>query len=101
MSGGERVVRVTISGVVQGVGFRAWTQYEAEKRGLKGFVRNRLNGDVEAVFAGPADSVEAMCEACKRGPRLAHVTGVEVEEADARALTEAGGGKGFRLLGTI
>ena len=51
---GQSIVRVTISGRVQGVGYRAWTEMEATARGVRGWVRNRSNGDVEALFAGDA-----------------------------------------------
>lgn len=97
----QKIVRVTVSGIVQGVGFRAWAQIEAESRGIKGYVRNHLNGDVEAVFAGPAEAVDALCEACWRGPRLARVDQVRIEEMDADALKDAGLSQGFRQLGTI
>jgi acylphosphatase len=69
-------VRVIIEGRVQGVGFRAWVYDEALNRGLRGWVRNLYSGGVEAVFSGPDDIVEAMVEACGRGPRLADVTKV-------------------------
>lgn len=95
----DRIVRVTIGGFVQGVGYRAWTQIEAERRGLRGFVRNRLNGTVEAVFAGPADRVASLCEACWKGPRLAQVESVEIEDLDTSALD--GSGAGFRQLATL
>lgn len=97
----ERIVQVTIRGLVQGVGYRAWTQVEAERRGVRGFVRNRLNGSVEAVFAGSADAVQALCEACWQGPRLAQVESVEIEEIDASALEGLGLGGGFRQLSTL
>jgi acylphosphatase len=54
-----------------------------------------LNGDVEALFAGPPDAVEALCAACWRGPALARVENVEVVEADPAAL---GPGAGFRQI---
>lgn len=97
---GHRSVRVTVGGKVQGVGYRAWTQDEAQARGVGGWVRNRSNGDVEAFFAGPAEAVEALCELCRRGPPLAQVEKVEVAEAGAAALAE-GGGPGFRQIATI
>ncbi|SEQ99918.1 acylphosphatase [Faunimonas pinastri] len=71
-------VRVRISGRVQGVGFRAWTEREAQLRNLSGWVMNTPGGDVEALFAGPADRVEDMLAACGKGPRLASVKTVEV-----------------------
>ena len=70
-------VRVLISGRVQGVGYRWWTEDEAARRGLHGWVRNRIDGRVEAVFAGEPALVEDMVRACNRGPRAARVTGVE------------------------
>ena len=73
-----RAIQVRISGRVQGVGFRAWTERQASALGLSGWVRNRADGDVEAVFSGPEQAVEAMLAACRRGPRLASVTKVEV-----------------------
>jgi acylphosphatase len=100
MADEDRIVRVTIRGLVQGVGYRAWTQIEAERRGLRGFVRNRLNGNVEAVFAGPADAVQSLCEACWQGPRLAQVESVEIEDIDASALEEFGIDKEFRQVAT-
>lgn len=97
----ERIVRVTISGRVQGVGYRAWTQIHAEARGVKGWVRNRANGDVEAVFAGPDEAIRALCASCWRGPSLARVDRVEVVEAEAAALSELGVGPEFRQIATI
>jgi acylphosphatase len=93
----QMIVRVTIGGYVQGVGYRAWMEMEARALGVRGWVRNRLNGDVEAVFAGPPDAVEALCAACWRGPVQARVDNVEVVEADPVAL---GPGAGFRLIAT-
>lgn len=71
---------VLISGVVQGVGYRAWTARTASASGLSGWVRNRHEGSVEAVFAGAAPTVDAMIAACWRGPRAAIVTGVAVTD---------------------
>ena len=68
------VVRhVRIEGRVQGVWFRGWTVEEARRRGLDGWVRNRRDGSVEAVFAGPAEAVDAMIAACHTGPSSARV----------------------------
>jgi len=69
---------VFVRGRVQGVGFRAWVAEEARQRGLRGAVRNRRNGDVEAVFIGNAETVATMVEACREGPPAARVTAVEV-----------------------
>ena len=73
----NKAVQVVIRGRVQGVGFRAWVQHQAELHGLGGWVRNRADGTVEAVFSGPADLVDVMLKACKSGPRGARVEQVE------------------------
>lgn len=69
-----------ISGKVQGVWYRAWTVEQASARGLMGWVRNRLDGSVEALFAGPADKVDDMIEACRHGPKAARVANVAVAD---------------------
>jgi acylphosphatase len=76
-----KAVNALISGKVQGVWFRAWTMEQAQKRGLAGWVRNRNDGSVEALFAGPADKVDDMLQACRQGPPLAKVAGVAVTPA--------------------
>jgi len=81
-----RVIQARVRGRVQGVGYRAWTQAHAHALGLRGFVRNRREGDVEAVFAGSADAVAAMAETLLRGPPRSVVSGVEIAEADETAL---------------
>lgn len=80
MAGDRKSVRVTISGRVQGVWYRGWTVADANRRGLDGWVRNRRDGTVEAVFAGDAAAVEAMLTACRQGPPAAQVTGVEATD---------------------
>lgn len=75
-----KAVRASISGRVQGVWYRAWTVERAEALGLSGWVRNRADGTVEAVFAGAASAVEEMLAACRRGPPLAKVAGVEISD---------------------
>ncbi|RLF16159.1 MAG: acylphosphatase [Thermoprotei archaeon] len=70
---------VFISGRVQGVFFRAWTEDEAVKRGLTGWVRNLADGRVEAVFEGDKEAVEEMVKLCWKGPPGARVTNVEVK----------------------
>lgn len=71
--------RCVISGKVQGVWYRAWTVQEAQKLGLTGWVRNRSDGAVEALFAGPAEAVAAMIDLCHTGPRAARVSDVTVD----------------------
>lgn len=72
-------VQVVISGRVQGVWYRAWTQKKATGFGLRGWVRNRADGSVEAVFCGAAAQVAAMIAACHDGPPLARVDAVVSE----------------------
>lgn len=75
-------MRLSIVGRVQGVGFRAWAVHEAMQRNLRGWVRNRRDGSVEALIIGQADAVAAMAAACRRGPPLADVAEVRQNAAD-------------------
>lgn len=93
--GGSRIARlVRITGRVQGVCYRAWTSDEASARGLAGWVRNRSDGTVEALFAGPEHLVRDMIKACEVGPPAAHVAAVEAHDADDP------GSAGFQLRPT-
>jgi acylphosphatase len=67
---------VTVTGQVQGVGYRAWAAETAAAFRLAGWVRNRRDGSVEALVAGAADDVEAFLAACRKGPRAAVVADV-------------------------
>jgi len=69
---------VYVSGLVQGVFFRHETRKHALRFGVSGWVRNRPDGRVEAMFEGEKESVERMIEFCKRGPPGAEVQDVEV-----------------------
>jgi acylphosphatase len=71
------VRHVVVRGRVQGVGFRAFVEHHALQRGVAGWVRNRRDGSVEAVFAGPAHSVEGMIKACGTGPLPAQVDALD------------------------
>ena len=73
--------RLLVTGTVQGVGFRAWTAREARRRHLRGWVRNRRDGSVEALLIGEAADVDAVAEACRRGPMMARVAEVRREPA--------------------
>lgn len=75
--------RVRIRGRVQGVGYRDWTLRRATALGLHGWVRNRRDGSVEALFAGPTAAVDRMIADCRDGPPLARVDAVDSEAADA------------------
>jgi acylphosphatase len=98
---GDAIVRVTIRGRVQGVGYRYWLEQQAIARGLEGWVRNRRDGSVEALFAGPTDAVSAMIASCRRGPGSARVDGVVEEPADPDALNVRRAGDRFSVLPTI
>jgi len=76
----ERAVSVRIEGKVQNVWYRAWTTEQATKRGLRGWVRNRSDGTVEALFIGADSVVAGMIEACRVGPPDARVSNI-VEHA--------------------
>jgi acylphosphatase len=87
-----RRVHVFVSGRVQGVFFRAETRRQASKLGLAGWVRNREDRRVEAVFEGEKTAVGQMLGWCRKGPALSRVTGVEVIEEPP-----AGDLAGFRI----
>lgn len=74
--------RLVISGRVQGVGFRQWMVEKAQALGLSGWVRNRLDGSVEALVAGDIAAVEEFLRLCRRGPRMAVVESIDEELAD-------------------
>jgi len=73
---------VLVKGLVQGVWFRAFTKEKADELGLKGWVRNVQGDQVEAVFEGDEDKIEAMIALLKKGPPLARVESVDVKEED-------------------
>ncbi len=84
-----QAVRVRISGQVQGVGYRNWTEASAQARGLTGWVRNRADGSVEAWFQGTAEQVQQIVADCRRGPISAQVSHVEIEEVSFDAALAA------------
>jgi acylphosphatase len=83
--------RVVVAGQVQGVWFRETCRREAEAAGVAGWVRNRYDGRVEAVFEGESTAVLAMVTWCRLGPPRAQVTGVDVVDEDPTGET------GFRV----
>lgn len=72
-------VHIKITGLVQGVFFRAHTQKEAAKLGLTGWVRNTSDGDVEAEAEGTKEALEKFITWCRKGPPSAHVTDIQTE----------------------
>ncbi|HEX2581331.1 MAG TPA: acylphosphatase [Dongiaceae bacterium] len=87
--------RLRISGRVQGVGFRDWFARAARQRHVEGWVRNRIDGTVEALCVGEAEDVEALIQAAHAGPALARVTAIDVTPAEGIVA------EGFRKLPTV
>jgi acylphosphatase len=79
--------RVVVHGYVQGVFFRDSVRRLAQQRGVNGWVANRPDGTVEAVFEGEADAVERLVDFCRLGPRGAQVVSVDVSDEDPEGLT--------------
>ncbi len=77
--------KLIIKGRVQGVNFRYYTQREAQKHNLTGWVRNLPDGSVAALFEGDEDEVEAMVQWCRHGPPSAQVTEMIVQPEDYRS----------------
>jgi acylphosphatase len=99
--GSADVIRhVVIRGRVQGVGYRDFTERTALKFGLAGWVRNRRDGAVEALFAGPADAVATMMEACRRGPFNARVDAIDERAGTPDDLALSRGAR-FAVLPTV
>jgi acylphosphatase len=98
---GGAIRRVTIRGQVQGVGYRAFVEHQSRALGLEGWVRNRRDGSVEVLVAGPAEIVAEMIEQCRRGPAYARVEAVTEEPAGSDALNLRRGGERFSVLPTI
>jgi acylphosphatase len=94
------IIQVVITGRVQGVGYRAWVEYQAVASGLEGWVRNRRDGSVEAVFAGNAKVVAEMVALCRHGPPSARVTAVTNESGDEAHLDLRRPGEAFSVLPT-
>jgi acylphosphatase len=84
---------VVVHGFVQGVGFRFAVERAARSRGVGGWVRNRPDGAVEAVFEGEPEDVEALVDFCRHGPRGAEVRRVDVAAESPEGLA------GFRVTG--
>jgi acylphosphatase len=99
MSGAIR--QLTIRGRVQGVGYRAFVEHQARVHRLEGWVRNRRDGSVEALLAGPEDVVSDMVALCRRGPVSARVDSVAEQPVNSDALNLRRAGERFSVLPTI
>jgi acylphosphatase len=98
---GGAIRQVLITGRVQGVGYRAWVDHQARNQDLEGWVRNRRDGSVEALFAGPEDVVADLIAKCRRGPSSARVDALREQSAGADALNLRRAGERFSVLPTI
>jgi acylphosphatase len=78
-------VSVRVTGRVQGVSFRAWTEAEARRLGLDGWVRNACDGSVEARLQGDPSAIEEMLRRVRDGPAAARVTGVDAAPVEVDA----------------
>jgi acylphosphatase len=97
-----RIVKhVVVRGHVQGVGYRAFVEHHARQRGLDGFVRNRRDGSVEALFAGPPRSVEGMIDACRVGPLSSRVDALDQRDGTEAELSLRRPGDTFSSLPTV
>jgi acylphosphatase len=96
----DLMVHVTIRGRVQGVGFRAWAEITALEHGLEGWVRNRRDGAVEALFAGPEELVLIMVEACRLGPPGSRVAALDQRDGTPEDLALRRRGELFSVLST-
>ncbi|MGC1778866.1 MAG: acylphosphatase [Xanthobacteraceae bacterium] len=92
---------VLVRGRVQGVGFRAWTEVTALERRLQGWVRNRRDGAVEALFSGLETEVLAMIDDCRSGPPGARIDFIDHREAAAGEVALRRGDELFSVLGTV
>jgi len=79
---GKKAVHAIISGRVQGVFFRMETRQAAERIGVFGWVRNRADGTVEAVFEGESKKVDQSLDWCKKGPPMASVANLKIDEIE-------------------
>ncbi|MGV7213048.1 acylphosphatase [Bradyrhizobium sp. UFLA05-112] len=95
------ILQVMIRGRVQGVGYRAWVEYQASASGLEGWVRNRRDGSVEALFAGAPTRVAEMVALCRHGPPSSRVDNVTSETADEDDLNLRRAGEAFSVLPTM
>ncbi|MBX3514854.1 MAG: acylphosphatase [Xanthobacteraceae bacterium] len=97
----KKIVHLSIKGKVQGVGYRAFVELQAELLGLEGWVRNRRDGSVEAVAAGEAGVIEQLLKECSKGPPASRVAAIDVTDAVEEMLELRAAGEKFGMLPTI
>ncbi len=101
MSKARAILHVTIRGRVQGVGYRAWVEYQATASRLEGWVRTRRDGSVEALFAGAPKAVAEMIALCRHGPPGSRVEAVLNEAGGEELLSQRNVGEAFSVLPTV
>ena len=101
MSKVRAVLHVMIRGRVQGVGFRAWVEHHATASKLEGWVRNRKDGSVEALFAGSPKVVAEMIALCRHGPPSSRVEAVLNQPGGEELLSQRNAGEAFSVLPTV
>jgi len=84
----KKAVRVYFFGTVQGVFFRAFIKEQAEKLGVKGYVRNKEDGSVEAWFEGDSNKVNEMLEICKKGPKHAIIKRFDIVDENFQGMKD-------------
>ena len=75
-----KTYKIVISGEVQGINFRFFTKKKADELGIKGYIKNLENGNVEAIFQGDEDSIKKIINWCKKGPSSAKVDSIEINQ---------------------
>lgn len=84
----KKSIRLFLTGTVQGIFFRQYIKENADKYGVRGYVRNLEDGRVEVFLEGNSDEVDAMAAICKRGPRHANIRNVEEKEEKFQGFKE-------------
>jgi acylphosphatase len=97
----KQLLHLSIKGVVQGVGYRAFFELEAGTRGLEGWVRNRRDGSVEALVFGEKHAIDGLIQACRQGPPASRVTSIDVSSAEPALLNLRPAGERFAALPTV
>ena len=101
MSKARAILHVKIQGRVQGVGYRAWVEYQATASKLEGWVRNCRDGSVEALFAGSPKAVAEMIALCRHGPPSSRVEAVLNQPGGEELLSLRQPGEAFSVLPTV
>ena len=80
---------IVISGKVQGVGFRYWLRKKANQKNIYGWVKNKVSGEVEALFIGDETKINDLIELCKKGPSSSKVTKIIVQNYQEEYLSRS------------